>query len=334
VTSNPHDRVAARPLTEDLSEGEVALEDHPAPQPPAPVSPTRGVAPLLRGLLRTARPRQWIKNVLVFAAPGAAGVLDEAGAIAQAMAAFAVFCLASSGTYYLNDALDVEHDRLHLVKKTRPVAAGVVPVTLAKLVGALLLASGVLAAFLLDGWRLALVIGIYVALQPIYSIWLKNVPVLDLAAVASGFVLRAIAGAVAVDVPVSKWFLIVTSFGSLFMVAGKRHAEHIDLGDERVSHRATLGEYSVSYLRYVRSVSSGVALAAYCLWAFEKSEAASAPLWFELSIVPFALAILRYALLLDTGKGGAPEEVVLQDRLIQVLGLVWVMTFAVGVHAA
>ena len=152
--------------------------------------------------------------------------------------------------------------------------------------------------------------------------------------VAAGFVLRLIAGAVAVDVPISVWFFIVGSFGSLFMVAGKRHAEHLDLGVERAGHRATLSEYSLEYLGYVRSVASGVAMVGYCLWAFEKSTGTAGVPWYELSIVPFVLAILRYALLVERGEGGAPEEVVLHDRPLQVMGVLWVVIVGIGLYVA
>lgn len=291
-------------------------------------------AALAKGLLKTARPRQWTKNILVFTAPGAAGVLTQADEVARATAAFGLFCLAASGAYFLNDVFDVEADRTHPVKQDRPIAAGTVSVHLAQVVGVFLLTLSVAGAFALAGWPLALVIGIYVGLQPLYSLWLKHLVVIDLAAVASGFLLRAIAGGVAVEVPISKWFLIVASFGSLFMVAGKRHAEHLDLGDERGDHRTTLGVYSADYLRYVRSVSSSVAIAAYCLWAFEKADLAAAPIWFQLSIVPFVLAILRYALLLETGVGGAPEEIVLHDQALQALAVLWMVSFAIGVYAS
>ena len=297
-----------------------------------PAGGTVGTQARLAGLVRSARPRQWIKNVLVFAAPGAAGALTDGEILVRAIAAFAVFCLAASGTYILNDALDVESDRLHPTKRWRPIAAGVVPAGPAKVIGLALLVASVGCALALAGWPLALVVGIYVALQPLYSIWLKNIAVVDLAAVASGFVLRAIAGGGAVDLPISQWFLIVASFGSLFMVAGKRHAEHLDLGEDRIHHRSTLKEYSPAFLHYVQAVSSAVAIAAYCLWAFEKADVAQSPLWFQLSIVPLVLAVLRYALLLDGGAGGAPEEIVLSDRSLQVLGLLWVATFAVGVY--
>jgi decaprenyl-phosphate phosphoribosyltransferase len=118
------------------------------------------------------------------------------------------------------------------------------------------------------------------------------------------------------------------------MVAGKRHAEHLDLREERGAHRVTLEVYSLAFLRYIRSVSSSVAIAAYCMWAFEKADAAAAGVFFQLSIVPFVLAVFRYALLLDTGKGDAPEEIVLSDRTLQVLGVLWAGLFAAGIYAA
>jgi decaprenyl-phosphate phosphoribosyltransferase len=291
---------------------------------PARMSPVAAV-------IRTARPKQWIKNVLVFAAPGAAGVLTHRGPFLRSLVAFGAFCLAASGTYFLNDVLDREGDRAHPRKRHRPIAAGALSPTAAVVIAAVLLAAGVATGAAVTA-KLALVLAIYVAVTFSYSTWLKHEPVIDLAMVAAGFVLRAIAGGVAARVPLSDWFLIVASFGSLFMVAGKRHAEHVDLGDERGTHRQTLSTYSLAYLRYVRSISSAVAIAAYCLWAFEKAKVSSAPLWFQLSIVPFVLAILRYALLLDQGRGGAPEDLVLSDRTLQVLGGLWVLSFAVGVH--
>jgi decaprenyl-phosphate phosphoribosyltransferase len=284
-------------------------------------------------LIATARPKQWVKNVLVFAAPAAAGVLSEGDAILDTVVAFVAFCLAASGTYFLNDAFDVEADRLHARKRFRPVAAGDVPVRTAQISGIVLIVVGIGVGFL-TGWKLPLVITTYIVFTTTYSAWLKHVAVVDLGMVAAGFVLRLIAGAVAVDVPISVWFFIVGSFGSLFMVAGKRHAEHLDLGVERAGHRPTLSEYSLEYLGYVRSVASGVAMVGYCLWAFEKSSGVAGVPWYELSIVPFVLAILRYALLVERGEGGAPEEIVLRDRPLEVMGVLWAVTVGIGLYVA
>lgn len=295
--------------------------------------PLPAARPRLSGLVFTARPRQWVKNVLVFAAPGAAGLLTDPGVVAVAGGAFVVFCLAASGTYFLNDALGVAADRLHPTKCQRPIAIGAVDVGVAKVVGAVLLVSSAVVALALAGWRLALVVGAYAAVQPLYSAWLRSVPIADLAVVASGFVLRAVAGAVAVGVPISRWFLIVTTFGSVFLVSGKRTAEHIDLGEQRGRHRSSLGRYSLRFLQHVRLVAASVTVTAYCLWAVEKAGAADGAIWFPLSILPFVLVVLRYALLLDAGKGGCPEELVFEDRFLQVLAVLWLMAVAAGVHA-
>ena len=307
----------------------------PASEPewitPAP-PPRQSVA---SGLLRTARPRQWLKNLLIFAAPGAAGVMTHTAAASRAVAVFVLFCAASSGTYLINDALDVEADRLHPVKRRRPVAAGVVSVTQARSLGAGLIIVAVGLSPLL-GARTTLVLGLYVAITLAYSLRLKKEPVIEMAALTTGFVLRAVVGGVACSVPLSNWFIIVASFGSLFMVGGKRYSEYQSLGQERSGHRVALGEYTLAYLRYVRSVSSAVAVAGYCLWAFEKAGPQGHPapgaIWFQLSIAPFVIAILRYSLILEAGGGGAPEDVVIGDRMIQVLGALWLLVFALGVY--
>jgi decaprenyl-phosphate phosphoribosyltransferase len=294
-------------------------------------------APSARGgfgaYLRLARPKQWLKNVLVVAAPGAAGVLTEGDALFKTAIAFVCFCLAASGTYYINDALDVAADRLHPKKRKRPIAAGAISVRSAIVAGAVLLLASVGLSFAAR-WQLSIVIAGYLALTVAYSLWLKNEAVIDLAAVAAGFVLRTIAGGVAVGVTISPWFLIVAASGSFFMVTGKRHAELLELGDGAGDHRRALDVYSHAFLNYVRSVASSVAILAYCLWAFEKSQPVGNPIWFELSIVPFVLGILRYALLLEQGKGGAPEELVLADRTLQVIGLGWAALFAIAIHGA
>jgi decaprenyl-phosphate phosphoribosyltransferase len=281
--------------------------------------------------VRTARPKQWLKNVLVFAAPGAAGVLGQARPLLRSLLAFVIFCLVAGGTYFLNDTLDLTADRLHPTKRLRPVAAGVVSVTTARLAGGVLVVIGAGLSLLL-GWKLMVVVGVYLGVQVAYTFWLKHEPILDLAAVASGFVLRAIAGGVAVGVPISEWFLIVATFGSLFMVTGKRSAEHTAMGDAAGAHRATLSAYSPAFLRSILITASTVTIAAYCQWAFENQKAAHHGIWFQLSIVPFVLAMFRYGFLLDRGQGGQPEDMILGDRTLQILAIIWVMAFALGVY--
>jgi decaprenyl-phosphate phosphoribosyltransferase len=291
---------------------------------------------MLRGIVRIARPRQWIKNLLVFAAPGAAGVLTHWHDFVLALGAFGIFCLAASGTYFLNDTVDAEADRHHPVKRLRPVAAGVVPARVALAIGLALMALAFGLAWALAGWHLALVIGIYLGVATAYSLRLKHEPVIDLACVAAGFVLRAIAGGVATGVPLSDWFVIVASFGSLLVVTGKRSAEQAEHGPG--VHRPILEEYPPAFLRSVRLLSAAVAVTAYCLWAFERSSATIGThhhhaIWFQLSIIPVVLALLHLELRFERGQGAAPEDLALHDHLLQALGLAWVALFAAGVYS-
>ena len=288
---------------------------------------------MIRALVRQARPRQWIKNVLVFAAPGAAGVLDDGSALWPTLIAFVAFCLVSSGTYYWNDLLDIEADRLHPTKRHRPLASGAVPVGVAQVVGSLLIVGGILLGFATGHWQTVAVLAIYATLTLSYSVHLKHVAVVDLIAIASGFVLRAMAGAAAADVPMSSWFVLCTTFGSLFIVTGKRYAELRELGEEAAATRATLEAYSLTYLRSVLSVSLGATIVAYCIWAFETAELSGSDFpFYELSIVPMLIALLRYLLILEQGHGGAPEEVFAADRSLQAFGVIWLITFALGVY--
>lgn len=285
-------------------------------------------------LLRTARPHQWLKNVLVFAAPGAAGVLDQPRELAITVLVFVAFCLASSGTYFWNDVLDVEADRAHPTKSKRPIAAGEISLTTGRVLGTLLPLVAFLLAGLTGRWQTIVVLAMYMAITLTYSAIWKHIAVIDLIAIASGFVLRAAAGAVAVDVPMSSWFVLVTTFGSLFIVAGKRFAERRELGDDAGGVRSTLGEYSEGFLRFVLAVSCGAAIVSYSTWAFETKEIAGTDLpYYELSIVPIIAAFLRYALVLEQGQGAAPEEVFARDRVIQVLGVSWVIVYGLAVYS-
>ncbi len=285
-------------------------------------------------LTRTARPKQWLKNALVFAAPGAAGVLDNWTSLAPALAVFVAFCLTSSGTYFWNDLLDAESDAKHPRKMSRPIAAGRLSKTRAGSIGSILLVAGCLVGFVVQ-WRAGLAMVVYVVLTLSYSSVFKHVAVVDLMAVASGFVLRAIAGAEATNVEMSNWFLICVSFGALFIVAGKRFAEMHEMGHGNSETRQTLAEYSPDFLRTVVTVSLSATLVAYCMWAFATKEISGAT-WpfYELSIVPMLGALLRYLLVLDRGRGSAPEEVFAADRTLQVFGLVWILVFGLGVYVS
>lgn len=289
---------------------------------------------MLTALLRQSRPKQWLKNLLVFAAPGAAGVLDQGDNLGLALLAFVSFCFAASGIYIWNDLLDVEADRRHPTKRFRPIAAGELSVGVARIAGVAfpLIALGLAAAT--GRWQTVAVVATYIAITIAYTVRLKHVAVVDVVTVASGFVLRAAAGAVAVDVPMSRWFVLCITFGSLFIVVGKRYAELNDLGND-AGTRSTLEVYSVGYLRILLSMSLAGVLISYCVWAFETS-AVSASDWplYELSIVPMLMALMRYLLVLETGGGAAPEEVFASDRLLQFLGLCWVIVYGLAVYVS
>ena len=302
--------------------------DVPATELATPRTPI-GVA---RGVLKTMRPRQWVKNVLVLAAPFAGGELFAPGIGPQLLVAFGAFSMAASGIYLINDANDVVADRAHPTKRFRPIAAGIVPPRLAIGIAVLLLA-GALALSLLAGVPLLIVLGVYVLVQLSYCFWLKHQPVLDICIVASGFLLRAIAGGAATDIPLSQWFLLSAGFGSLFMVAGKRYAEMVLSERTGAKIRKSLESYSPSYLRFVWALSATTLIMTYCLWAFEIREAEHNTVWSVISIVPFVIAVLRYSVDVDGGNGGEPEEIALGDRVLQVLAFGWIATLVLAVYA-
>ena len=286
---------------------------------------------LLVGMVKACRPKQWPKNVLVFVAPAAAGVITDGYRLRLTIVGFLAFCMVSSATYLLNDILDVESDRKHPTKRNRPIAAGVVPVPLGVGMAIVLFIAG-LGMALLDNRQLALVVATYAVLTTTYSLFLKTIPVIDLVILSAGFILRLLGGAYAAEVPVSDWFLIISLFGSLFIAAAKRFAEKKELGDQAAELRPTLGEYSLEYLGFLRAVSVAALVMSYCLWAVERAHLDDASPWAQLSIIPFLIAVLRYALLVDQGKGSAPEDVILHDRQMQIMGVFWATILMIGIY--
>jgi decaprenyl-phosphate phosphoribosyltransferase len=296
------------------------------PEPGVVVSAARSAVALWDAL----RPRQWIKNLVVLAAPLAAGELLRPAVALPALIAVAAFCLASSAGYLVNDVMDAPADRLHPTKMLRPVASGRLSPPLA-IAGAVALSVASLLIALTTGQpRLLFVLAVYLAATFSYSLGAKRVLVIDLAIVASGFVLRAIAGGVATGISLSDWFLLVASFGSLFMVAGKRYSE-LRATQERIPDDVPPADgYSLSYLRFVWGMSAGAALFAYAVWAFDPDTSHANMVWAQISTAPFVLALLRYAVDVDHGRAGTPEEIVLRDRVLQVLGLIWLASFSLA----
>ena len=292
---------------------------------------------LAEGMVKALRPKQWVKNVLVVAAPAAAGAdaLTDPRTIADVALAFVVFCLAASSIYLINDARDVEADRQHPTKRFRPIAAGVLPVGLAYAMAVTLIVGAVGLSFLATaGAQLALVVAVYIGLQLGYCFGWKHQPVIDIALVSSGFMLRAMAGGVAAGISLSQWFLLVMAFGSLFMASGKRYSELLLSEHTGAKIRKALQGYTPTYLRFVWTLAATAVVIAYSLWGFEMAEQASgaAAIWYQVSMVPFTIAILRYAADVDRGDGGAPDELALTDRVLQILALAWIACMAVAVY--
>jgi decaprenyl-phosphate phosphoribosyltransferase len=297
-----------------------------------PVVPATVAAPSgVRALVRAARPRQWTKNVLVLAPLLPAGQnLWHSQPLGVALALVA-FCLVSSSVYLINDSRDVDADRAHPVKRNRPIAAGLVSIPVA-VSTAVLLALGALVVAALNGPHLAIVIGAYYAIQLGYCFGLKHEPVIELACVASGFLLRALAGGVAAGLPLSPWFLLTTAFGSLFMATGKRYGE-ARMGERTGNKvRRVVERYTPTYLRFVWTSAATVVLVTYCLWALEVGRQ-SGSVWPQISLAPFTLAILRFAIVVDAGTAEEPEEIVLHDRVLLCLGAAWALSLALAVYS-
>jgi decaprenyl-phosphate phosphoribosyltransferase len=282
-------------------------------------------ANLIVGVVKAVRPRQWVKNVLVLAAPlaalGSAVHYDYVDVLGKVLVAFLVFCLAASSVYLINDVRDVEADREHPTKRFRPIAAGTVPEWLAFVVAAVLGVTALAISWLLTP-SLALVMAVYMGIQLAYCFGLKHQAVIDICIVSSAYLLRAIAGGVAAGIPLSQWFLLTMAFGSLFMVAGKRYAE-LQLAERTGAKiRKSLESYTSTYLRFVWTLSATAVVVCYGLWAFERDGYSGS--WFKVSMVPFTIAVLRYAVDVDGGLAGEPEDIALRDRALQLLALAWI----------
>ncbi len=284
----------------------------------------------VHAIIVAARPHQWIKNVLVLAAPVLASKVTDTSVYVPTLIAFAAFCLAASGIYFINDVRDIAEDRAHPRKRFRPIAAGEVSRVVAVQIGCLLLVAALLLT-LLATWQLLAVIATYEAVSLVYCLALKDEPVIDIAIIASGFLLRTVAGGSASGIALSHWFLLAAAFGSLFMAAGKRYAEAVAFGPGESETRRSLSRYSATYLRFVWSVSAAVLIMTYGLWAFEVRTETSVP-WAAISMAPFVLAVLRYAVDVDAGRAGEPEDIALSDRVLEGLALVWLVFVALSVY--
>ena len=282
-------------------------------------------------LLAATRPRQWTKNVLVIAAPGAAGILARPWVLAHVSIAFVALTMCASATYLVNDVVDARWDVRHPTKRFRPVAAGDLSPRVASAAAAALAIGGLVLSVWLGPAFIATVVA-YLALTIAYTLFLKRVAVVELAAVSGGFVLRAVAGGAATHVTPSAWFLILVSCASVLMVTGKRVSDARTLAATGAFDVTRNAIYPIEYLHGLWVLAAGGAITAYCLWAFAVPHLVDGLSWSQISIVPFTIAILKYALVVQEGRGGAPENVVMRDRLLQIVAFSWIVIYAIGVY--
>ena len=289
-----------------------------------PASPPRVAAvPTPRALVAALRPRQWPKNGLIFIALAFTLNLQQPGLLVRSLAAFVCFCALSSAGYLLNDIMDVEADRAHPTKRSRPIAAGQISVTLALALAILLAFAGMALAF-----RISTSLGVlavaYAALTAVYSMALKHMVLLDIFGIAAGFVLRAAAGAVAIDVPISPWLYTATLLGALLIALGKRRTELETMGVEAaIGHRRNLESYSIEFIDQLILVISSAALMTYALYTFSAENLPrSHSMMLTIPVVLYGL--FRYLFLVREGDiGAAPEELLFRDRPLLIAVAVW-----------
>jgi len=284
--------------------------------------PSAGLHARLVGLAMSGRPRQWPKNLLVLAALLFAREFDSGSSVVTAVAATAIFTLASAGLYMLNDAIDAPRDREHPVKRRRPIAAGVVPVSLGVGVGIVISAVALALAVAL-AWTFGAALAVYLGLQIGYSLVLKHLVILDLLAIAIGFVIRAVAGALVIEVPISPWLYICTFLLALFLAVGKRWAELS--GEARTSAaRPVLERYTPEFLRTLVVITAAATPLSYALYTFSAPNLPGNHLM--MITIPIVLyGILRYVYLLQTNASGEePERVLLRDWGVLASVVTWV----------
>jgi len=281
------------------------------------------------GVIKSLRPKQWTKNVIVFAGLFFAEDMFDVQKMVPALFAFIFFCMVSSGGYLINDVIDQPKDVLHPKKKFRPIAAGIVPIPLAMTLGVLMLVTGVVAGFFINH-AFGVLVAFYCLLTLSYSIYLKRIIILDVLIIASGFVFRAIGGTLAINEVISSWLIICTIFLSLFLALTKRRSEFIALGEQAASVRKTLAMYSSQFLDQMITTATAACLISYALYTLDAGTVAkfgTRNLAFTLPFVIYGL--FRYLFLVHHHNAGeSPETALLQDRPILLCVLLYVLTVA------
>jgi decaprenyl-phosphate phosphoribosyltransferase len=293
----------------------------------APAATTRH-ANWFIAVLRTARPRQWPKNLLVFAAPLAGATLGRPNGLVYAIVAAVAFGCASVAVYFINDVVDVERDRRHPRKRFRPVAAGDLPKSHALALGAASAVLGLVAGLAISVPLLTLAVGVYMGMSFLYSLFLKHIPVVELIFVASGFLLRVLGGAAATRVPPSAWFLLVCSLGAFGVAIAKRYTELTGLGEEAIRHRPVMRYYRPVPLMVSQWMVSALMISAYLAWAI--GERPSAQGWHLLSAIPLAAALARFGMLTARRTTAPVEDLLTRDIPMLVFELGWFGLFVAG----
>jgi decaprenyl-phosphate phosphoribosyltransferase len=294
-----------------------------------PVSPARW----LRAVLRTTRPRQWPKNLLVFAAPLAAASLGRDDGLGYALLAMFAFGCASAAVYFVNDVADVERDRKHPVKRNRPIASGALPEQHAIVLAVLAAAFAVLSGVVIREPLLVLTASAYLCSSFLYSFKLKHVPYVEMLIVASGFLLRVLGGAAATHVkPLSIWFLLVCSLGALGVAVAKRYTELTSLGADAIRHRPVMRWYRPDILRFTQVLIGVGMLATYLMWALSENTAARP--WHLASALPLAAALVQFGVLTARGTVRPVEDLITRDVVMLCCEAVWLILFCVGLYVA
>ena len=278
---------------------------------------------MLKAIIREMRPRQWAKNVFIFAALVFDEQLTQKEPLLRTIAGFILLCLISSAVYIMNDIADVESDRQHPTKRNRPIAAGQLSVPLALVLAVAMAAFALAAGFLLEpgfGW----IITLYFVINLLYSLWLKHKPIIDVMIIAAGFVLRVAAGVVLIEVTrFSPWLYVCTTLLALIIGFGKRRAEIILLSDGANAHRKVLDGYTIGFLDQLIVVVSATTIMAYSLYTFSALNLPSNHLM--MLTIPFVVyGVFRYLYLIHVeDAGGAPEELILSDRPLLATLVLW-----------
>ena len=289
----------------------------------------RGPLRWLKAVVQSTRPRQWPKNLLVFAAPLAGDSFGRAFGFWYALVAAAAFVAASSAVYLINDVVDAERDRGHPYKKFRPVAAGRLPVPHAVTLAVCLVLVALGAGLVIGEPLLAAAVAAYLLISFLYSAGLKHVPVVELACVASGFVLRVLGGAAATHVPPSGWFLLVCSLGALMVAIAKRYTELTVLGADSAKHRPAMRGYSAPTLRVAQRAVSTIMVISYVLWASSEPHARTQT-WHLISSVALTAALVRFDRLTARATSKPVEDLIARDPVMVVCEIAWLALFALG----